>query len=81
MRIVKAKNTVIPAYPQVHLSPATLEMLASRPSVMKPRAEVAAHLLSPDHASWPGQPTRGVVTPGRRESVLDEHREKPSQMP
>ena len=62
MRIVKAKNTVIPAYPQVHLSPATLEMLASRPSVMKPRAEVAAHLLSPDHASWPGQPTRGVVT-------------------
>jgi hypothetical protein len=41
-------------------------MLASRPSVMKPRAEAAAHLLSPDHASdlesWPRQPTRGVVT-------------------
>jgi len=52
----------------------------ARESVLH-RAEVAAHLLSPDHASWPGQPTRGVVTPGRRESVLDEHREKPSQMP
>ena len=62
----RAMNRVVPAYPNVRLSPATLEMLASRPS-MKPRAEVAAHLLSPEHASdhqasWPRQPTRGVVT-------------------
>ena len=63
---LSAKNRVVPAYPRVRLSPATLEMLASAPSVMKPRAEAAAHLLSPDHASdlasWPRQPTRGVVT-------------------
>jgi hypothetical protein len=53
MRIVRAKNRVVPAYPQVRLSPATLDMLASRRPVMKPRAEVAAHLLSPDQVSWP----------------------------
>ena len=48
---LSAKNRVVPAYPRVRLSPATLEMLASAPSVMKPRAEAAAHLLSPEHAS------------------------------
>ena len=53
MRIVRAKNRVVPAYPQVRLSPATLDMLASRRPVMKPRAEVAAPLLSPDQVSWP----------------------------
>ena len=62
---LRAKNRAVPAYPGVRLSPATLEMLASRPS-MKPHTEVAAHLLSPEHASddasWPRQPTRGVVT-------------------
>ena len=60
--IVRSQNSVVPAYPQVRLSPATLETLASRPSVIKPHEEVAAHLLSPDHRSWPRQPTRGVVT-------------------
>ena len=63
LRVVRSQNRVIPAYPQVSLSPTTLETLAGQPSVMKPLAEVAAHLTSPDRWPWPRQPaTLGIVT-------------------
>ena len=40
---LSAKNRVVPAYPRVRLSPATLEMLASAPSVYAGQEGRSAH--------------------------------------